>query len=547
MMTGSERDRLRGEGLSDEDLEIAIQNLREAGKPITKEEDALATLLEGWTPPIPLGDQKQSLPFPTDKLPGPLTAMVEQAAQFTQTDEAMCGTLALAMLSTAFQARYVVEVRPLWEEQMSLYCVCVAPPGEKKSPCFSLMTAPFREYEKQRAAEEAAEIEKNRSERRMLEAAQKRYEADATNGKSQEDRDQSHNAALETAEKLSKFVDKFALRLFCDDVTPERLERILYEQGGVLTLASAEGSMLTSFGRYSKDGQAHFDVLLKGHSGDMLRIDRGSQERTFTIDKPRLTLALAVQPKIISDVLSSPALTGRGLPARILYAVCKSKMGSRAASPPLVNAEDYRKYCEFCKDILTPGRFDPLEVLRLSEEAQKVREDYHNLTELRLATVWQNDMMREWANKLVGQTVRIAGLLHCGYMQAAGKDPLNSLISREEMEAAVAFSQYYAANAKNIFAEAENGGTSDAQYVLGKIRELGAPEIPRRQLQQICKNKSTLKKAEDFDRVLGLLEQHNYIRAAREPGEDRIGRPKESLRVNPYYLYEDAIRERQNK
>ena len=96
--------------------------------------------------PIPF-NETDTPPFPTEDLPGPLAAFVECLAESTQTPEEMAGILSLGVLATAFQSKFTVEITPDWREPLCLYCVAVAPPGERKSAVISALTKPIYEFE----------------------------------------------------------------------------------------------------------------------------------------------------------------------------------------------------------------------------------------------------------------------------------------------------------------------------------------------------------------------------------------------------------------
>lgn len=88
-------------------------------------------------------------------------------------------------------------------------------------------------------------------------------------------------------------------RLVADDVTPEAVASLLAEQGGRLAVLSAEGGILATLaGRYS--GAPNLEVFLKGHAGDLLRVDRkgrpDSRRRRsspFSIEEVQRILAAA--------------------------------------------------------------------------------------------------------------------------------------------------------------------------------------------------------------------------------------------------------------
>lgn len=93
-------------------------------------------------------------------------------------------------------------------------------------------------------------------------------------------------------------------RLVADDITSKTAASLLAEQGGRRAVLSPEGGIFATIaGRYS--GTPNLEVLLKGHAGDLMRVDRRPREAEH-VDKPGLTMGLAVQPEILR---TSPAST----------------------------------------------------------------------------------------------------------------------------------------------------------------------------------------------------------------------------------------------
>lgn len=109
-------------------------------------------------------------------------------------------------------------------------------------------------------------------------------------------------------------------RLVADDITTEAAASLLAEQGGRLAVLSAEGGIFSTLaGRYS-GGSPSLEVFLKGHAGDLLRVDRKGRPAEH-IESPALTLGLALQPEVLRDIARIPGFRSRGLLARILYAL----------------------------------------------------------------------------------------------------------------------------------------------------------------------------------------------------------------------------------
>jgi replicative DNA helicase len=72
-------------------------------------------------------------------------------------------------------------------------------------------------------------------------------------------------------------------------------------------------------GRYSQSGGPNLGVYLKGHVGDLLKVDRRGRPPEY-VERPCLTIGLAVQPEVLRGLASRPGFRGRGLLARFLSA-----------------------------------------------------------------------------------------------------------------------------------------------------------------------------------------------------------------------------------
>src|SRR5262249_48371235 len=151
------------------------------------------------------------------------------------------------------------------------------PPGDRKSAVFAHAMAPIHDLELFEQSRQALRIAEAACERRVLEAALRTAEQRAGRADPGAERDRLQLAAREAARQLARHVLPCPPQLFCDDETPESLSRLLAQQGGRMLLASAEGTIFEiAKGRYSET--ANFDIFLKGHAGDPLRVGRIGRE-----------------------------------------------------------------------------------------------------------------------------------------------------------------------------------------------------------------------------------------------------------------------------
>ena len=78
--------------------------------------------------------------------------------------------------------------------------------------------------------------------------------------------------------------------------------------GGKAAIVSAEGGIFDMLsGIYSKN--VNIDVMLKGHSGDSIRVDRIGRN-SESIMNPALTVLLTVQPNVLSGMMQNGTFRG---------------------------------------------------------------------------------------------------------------------------------------------------------------------------------------------------------------------------------------------
>src|SRR5262249_52187395 len=292
-----------------------------------------------WPEPMPLDGTPLGPPFPVECLPLWLALWVEEEARATQTPPDLAAMLALGNCGAALAKKFRVRVRQGWSEPTNLFIVVSLPPGERKSAVFSDAFAPVEELERDLRDRAAPEIAEAQSERRVLEAMQKAAEQqlDKADHNNAEELRKHRDRTQELARQLARQVIPKPPQLFCDDVTPEKLSVLLAEQCGRMLQASPEGTAFEiAKGRYSET--ANFDVYLKGHAGDSLRVARITREGEM-VEQPALSLVLAVQPDVLQGLAGQATMRGRGFLARHLYSLPRSLVGRRKiAARPVAKA-----------------------------------------------------------------------------------------------------------------------------------------------------------------------------------------------------------------
>ncbi|RST04585.1 DUF3987 domain-containing protein [Streptomyces sp. WAC07149] len=470
-----------------------------------------------WDEPIPVRARPTLPAFPVHTLPAWLGNMVSGVAEETQTPVDLAGCLALAVIATAAGGRAKVCVRGQWREPVNIYTAIALDPGNRKSAVFDLMVRPLLAAEKtlielsgpvRAEAETTIRLAKAAADK----AAQRAAAADP-----------AERAAL-TAEavSLAQAVEEVAVpavpQLVADDVTPENVGTLLDQQGGRISCLSAEGELFDIIaGRYT--GKPNMGMFLKGHAGDMIRVNRQGREAQH-IDAPAVTVGLAIQPEVLDSLARIDGADGRGLLARFLYSKPLSLVGSRNLAPALLDEETADAYTRQLAGLTLAlaGWTDPA-VLTLTPEADAVILAYQKVTESRLGKDGSFAPIVKWASKRDGAVARIAGLLH---LATHPEDGWHRPIDAATMAAATELGDYFTAHALDVFDAMSADPAHDAAYtVLTHLQTTGTGVFSKRDLFRALP-RSEFPAISDLDPALALLEEHGWVR--QQPPPPRTGR-----------------------
>jgi hypothetical protein len=471
-------------------------------------------LTDPWDQPKPLSNY--NLPeFPVSCLPSFLQKWVVAVSESTQTPIDMAAVASLAAVATAVQGKYRVCKNNDYSEPLNLYILIIAKPAERKSAIISAMTDCIYRFE---AEENQKRLTRIHAQEAQLHKLKRDLEKAKDIGKVTE-----IQAQIDEIEQHKEH----NLRIIADDITPEALSSLLSQNNGILSIISAEGGLFdTLLGRYNNTPS--IDILLKAHNQDRLRVDRkGSGSET--IDNPTMTILLSAQPSILEKLFSEEIFRNRGLTARFLYCIPKSRMGKREYEPPEIPPTLKTSYNSLIHKLSEiPSSSEPA-MLKLSGEAYDVLGTHHNWLEPQLAKSLED--MSDWAGKLAGATLRIAGILHCTkYTQKASVND----ISEETMNNAIDLSKYFLAHAK--YAYSSNGAIrdiSEARKILKSLKRQANSELTPTEIQRL--NRS-ISKVEDMEPSLGLLVDFGYIKPFWD-GTKTAGRPKGLTYIlNPKYF-----------
>jgi replicative DNA helicase len=488
----------------------------------------------GWEPPVPFGIAGEVPAFPVEVLPSWLGEYVAAVATATQTPPDLAGMLALAVLATVAAGAIEAEPRPGWREPLCLFVAVGMDAGARKSAVFTAMTSPVADFEREQAAAALPGITETAVLRRIADQAAATAEAAAGKAPANQQEEARAEAIARAAEAASILVPPVP-RWLVDDATPEALAGLLATYGRI-ALLSPEGDVFDQMaGRYNQAGP-NLGVYLKGHAGDLLKVDRRGRPPEY-VERPCLTIGLAVQPEVLRGLAARPGFGGRGLLARFLYSLPESLVGRRQVGaspvPPAVVDRYALELQALAASLAAPAGDDSPAVLTLDQEAGELLLGFERDLEPRLAA-GRGDLahLAGWAAKLAGATCRIAGLLHlAGHL----RDGWNQPIGADTLAGAVRLAGYLVDHARAVFdLMGADPRVDDARWLLDWITRTGQVQFTRRDAHAAAP-RGRFPKATSLDPALGLLEEHGWLRRVdANPVGPRGGRPASPrFLVNP--------------
>lgn len=543
-------DRLN-EYLTPSDLKIFLNAVQKPGmvyssevkKFITKKREEIKAELQkshlshySHFDPIVRNQKKQLPSFPVDMLPVIIKTYINEVSESIQVPDDMVASMVLIVMSLCMQGKFYINIKPDWTESLNLYVVVVGRPSERKSPTLKEVTRPIFQYVSEENKRRKPLIAEYELKKKIL-SGKLRTIQEALSRKGSKPK-YTLEDAIDCQKQLEDLEEVKALRLIVDDVTSEALVKAMKDNGERMGIISAEGGIFGMMaGRYNTN--TNIDIFLKGYSGEYyssIRVGRAETDLTH----PYLTIGLMVQPQVIEDIMDNKDFRGKGLLARFLYTVPNTKVGERVYRTKEVSALARKKYEDLCKELLDiPDLTGFTErVIRLSPEADNLAEEFYMWIEHQLTN--ELEEIEDWAGKLHGNTMRIAGVLH------VIKHKLNSVnvpVEEDTMRSAIEIGKYYLEHSKvafDIMGLSDPPEIQDAKYIISRLGQNDLNDkndfIPKREAIRLCQKFKTV---EEMEPGLRCLEEHGYIAIIKE--SQGRGRPSEKICINPeYYKWKES-------
>lgn len=481
-----------------------------------KKRESIFTIFTPFTPP----DESKKPSFPVEHLPDDIRGMVEEIAESLQVSPDMPASAVLGILSVCLQGKFLVRIKPDWEENVNLYILVIARPSERKSPVLQNLVYPLYSYTKEQNIIRGPEIQEYRTKKKILEGAIENLTTRAA-----KKGDVEYTEIAEKQRELDFLKPVYPVRLTADDVTTEKLVSLMMENKEVMAIISAEGGIFNMLaGRYND--KVNIDLILKAYTGESLLVDRVGRPPE-QLNSPHLTICTMIQPSILREVLGNREFQDRGFTARFLYSYPRSMVGKGRRFETTPIQKDTREIYEALLFALLKIPLEPQpRAVSLSREAYLLLSDWF---------AWVEDRMNEdfygleaWAGKLVGTTARIAALLHCCTCQEQSAE---QPVSGKTMQDAIEIAKYFVSHAIYVFEESGETDTpaeKDAKYILKRLKSTGEMEISQTDLFNLCDGRMSTR--EEMQPGLDVLVDRGYIAIEKIKTK---GRPKEKIYLNP--------------
>lgn len=485
---------------------------------------------------IPFGSDADLPILPSELLPGFAGPFSQELAIETETPSGLAVALTLAACALAAARRFRVEVKPGYFEPPILWILAALLPGNRKSAVQAAITRPLNDWQSEQATAMSVDIVRLTSEAKSIQALVNQKRAEMVKEK---DRDRQ----MDLIDEITKLEDNIpeipkAPQLWTSDATPERLGTLLADNEERMAWLSSEGGFFDMLaGRYS-GGIPNLDLMLKAHSGDAERVERGTRP-PVDLQHPLLTIGISLQPSVLEGLAAKPGFRGRGLLGRFLYLLPQSPLGYRSLDTPPMSEATRAAYDQGIRDMLDTPPADEdnpriMYTLRLSREAYQEWLAFAHYIERQFRPGGSLELMTDWGGKAPGAAARIAGVLHC--IQYAGRTDVLE-ISLDTMKAALeimAVFMQHSIHAMGVMGNDKH--ISAAQVVLQWLLRHQHRQITQRDIFNALRGR--FPKMDQLTPALEILAERGYIHI-QEHERQGAGRPPSPLIIVRPDLWEN--------
>lgn len=345
---------------------------------------------------------------------GPLKEVVQAVQGQTQAPMAIPAQSALAVASLVVQG--FADVETLGGTRAStLYCLTIAPSGERKSSCDAPLMEALRVFEKEQADAQRVEMDRYKNALAIWEAQHKKCVQDAGKAK---DQLTATSARADLDALGAEPTPPPSTDRTVSEPTYEGLVRKLSEGQPSIGLFSDEGGQFLGGFAMSKDQRiktlAALNDLWQGNPIQRTRAGEGG----MVLFGRRLAIHLMAQPAVLRDFMADPMTADTGFLPRFLITEPPSTIGTRLHEKTRTNPAALSAFSMRLKAILETvlpmdehTRALSPRVLPLSEQARDVLIQFSDRVETAMGNGGRFEAVTGFASKAAEQAARIAAVL----------------------------------------------------------------------------------------------------------------------------------------
>jgi hypothetical protein len=455
---------------------------------------------------VPPGEE-----FPVDALGELGAAAARNIQEATRAPLAICAQSVLAAMNLAVTPHVDVELPTGEVKPTSEFFATIASSGERKSAADSRAIVAFRKFEDDRQEAYRDELFAWRN---AVEAWEKqRAEVLRVKKTKEEKRDALQALGQKPEAPVSPMM------LAGGDPTIEGLIRLFHEGGvPVAGMFTDEGGAFIGGHAMNEEVRLHTAASLsKFWDGDVIRRVRGG-EGYYAVRGRRLCVHILVQPEAAQQMFADPVLRDQGLLTRFLAVMPARAAGTRSYAK-VGDFSQISNFSQRVRELLAEplpyadrDRFrDGLKpaVIKLSEEAGRLWENFYNHIEARIGPGGEFDEVAGLVNKAAEHATRLATTI------ARFNNSHTETLGSERMHSGVVLAGYFIDEALRISqAAAVNADLEMAQEVLDWLQHRWEAKpkdlVSLPDIYQHCPHHAVRSK-EVAARIVEILVDHGWL------------------------------------
>ena len=496
---------------------------------------APAEQVEQWNDIKPFEKTIDLQPFPLETLPKVLQDYVKAAAAYNSVYPEICILPMFAALSVCLQGKAnVIYPGNGHTETLSLYCITIAAPGERKTSTNKLFMKPIKDYEQWYNTIHDSEIKEYNIKHKILE---NRLNKAIQKAGTTKDNNANEREALQLRADLTELEkgQKHPLNFTLQDVTPEALIDTLNENQERAAIVGDEATLFKILGGAYSGGKGssgvNFDILLTSYDGEQYKVSRKGSGNIY-LKAPIITIGTMIQEQQFMQILENKDFVGKGFLQRFIFSKPRSNVGNIPFYSPKIPSKTAGAYKELIYSLLEKKQLPKPAELTFDKEAVHFIEYYHTEVQkkIRPGGAFSDPLLQEYASKQVAKVMKIAALLHlCEHSEGepiSGHTAMNAVKIGAWLE-----TQAIAALNGEMQTDNERNARHIMKNLIKHIKSQKAKgeqvkELSKSELLRLCR---TIK-ADPADEALAYLEDINAIRLTEIKTN---GHPKIMILLNP--------------